>query len=105
MKKVVSVLLMVVLILGCFSISFADSKEGNSIVCLGKDLNKEQRKEVLNYFGYLKEEDANIIEVTNEEERKYLGDFIDSKQLGTRSISSVYVEILEIGRASCRERV
>ncbi len=50
---------------------------------------------MLNLFGA--DENTKIIEVTNEEEREYLGEYIDEKLLGTRAISSVYVEKLPEG--------
>ncbi len=63
---------------------------GNAVVSLGKDLNLEQRQEMIDLFGADSEDE--IIEVTNEEERQYLGQYVDSKVLGSRAISSSYVK-------------
>ncbi len=73
----------------------ADSAEDDRIVVLGKNLNDGQRKEMLKQFNI--SGDLKVIEVTNQEERKYLGKYIDEKHLGTRAISSAYVERLKEG--------
>lgn len=66
------------------------------VVTLGADLTKEQKEEMLKYFGVDRKE-ANVLEVTNEEEKKYLGDVASSKQLGTKAISSSLVEPTDKG--------
>lgn len=66
------------------------------VVTLGANLTVKQKEDMLKYFNVTKEE-ANVIEVTNEEERKYLGDVADAKQIGTKSISSSYVEPTDKG--------
>lgn len=63
---------------------------GNAVVSLGKDLTQEQKQEMINHFGA--DSNDEVIEVTNAEERKYLGDHVDSKLLGSRAISSSYVK-------------
>jgi uncharacterized protein YpuA (DUF1002 family) len=65
------------------------------IVVLGKDLTSGEKKEMLKLFEA--KEDSKVIEITNEEEREYLGKFVDEKLLGTRSISSAYIEKLGEG--------
>lgn len=66
------------------------------VVTLGADLTAKQKEDMLKHFGVTKEE-ANVITVTNKEERKYLGDVADAKQIGTKSISSSYVEPTDNG--------
>ncbi|MCI1944012.1 DUF1002 domain-containing protein [Clostridium luticellarii] len=61
------------------------------VVTLGGDLTGEQKEDMLKYFGVTRQ-DANIIEVNIDEERKYLGNVATSEQIGTKSISSSYVE-------------
>lgn len=63
---------------------FADSFKS---VTLGGDLSDTQKKEMLKNFGVNKN-DANILEVTSEEEHKYLGKVATESQLGNKSISS-----------------
>ena len=92
-NKLLSIALICVFVFS--SVVFADAETHDIVVSLGKNLSSEQRKEMLNLFGV--DENAKIIEVTNEEEREYLGEFIDEKLLGTRAISSVYVEKLAEG--------
>jgi uncharacterized protein YpuA (DUF1002 family) len=72
---------------------FADSFKS---VTLGGDLSDTQKKEMLKYFGVNKNE-ANILEVTSEEEHKYLGKVATESQLGNKSISCSYVEPTEKG--------
>lgn len=69
--------------------------KGQTVISLGKDLNETQRTQMKELLGA--DENTKIIEVTNAEERKYLGDYVDSKIIGTRAISSAYVETLEQG--------
>lgn len=92
-KKVLSIILITVFVFT--SVAFADAETHEIVVSLGKNLSQEQRREMLSLFGV--DENAKIIEVTNEEEREYLGEHIDEKLLGTRAISSVYVEKLPEG--------
>lgn len=92
-NKILSIILIWVFVLS--SVAFADAETHDVVVSLGKNLNEAQRKEMLNLFKV--DENTKIIEVSNEEEREYLGEFIDEKLLGTRAISSVYVEKLPEG--------
>lgn len=61
------------------------------VVTLGADLTKQQKEDMLKYFGVTKEE-ANILEVNRDEEIKYLSGVASEKQIGTKSISCSYVE-------------
>jgi uncharacterized protein YpuA (DUF1002 family) len=61
------------------------------VVTLGGDLTDSQKQEMLKYFGVDKQS-ANVIEVNIDEEKKYLGDTVDSNKIGTKSISCSYVE-------------
>ena len=65
-------------------------------VTLGADLSDAQKKDMLKYFGVSKN-DANILEVTSDEEHKYLGKVASEAQLGNKSISCSYVEPAEKG--------
>ena len=72
---------------------YADS---STVVTLGKNLNKDQRKQILGIFN-VDENKTTIIEVNNEEERKYLEGVATEEQLGKITMSSAYVELLEEG--------
>lgn len=91
LKKIISILCMMIL-LG--NIVHADQFK---TVTLGADLSKEQRQKMLSFFQ-VTEEDVEIIEITNEEERQYLKGIAPEQMLGTRSISSAYVEPLAEGK-------
>lgn len=72
---------------------YADSV---NVVTLGEDLNDSQKQDILDLFNVEKEE-VNIIEVNNEEERRYLEGIATEAQIGKNTISSAYVELLEEG--------
>ncbi len=87
-KKTTSRILSVFLLVVLFSTSaFA---KGNAVISLGNDLSETESKEILNLFG-AKDGDQ-IIKVTNAEERKYIGPYVDiDRYIGTKAISSSYV--------------
>ncbi|MBM7615329.1 DUF1002 domain-containing protein [Alkaliphilus hydrothermalis] len=70
--------------------------QGERVVTLGNDLDQNQRSQMLKIFG-VEEKDVKILVVTNEEERNYLKGIAAENQIGSRSISSAYVEDLEKG--------
>lgn len=67
------------------------SADAYKSVTLGGDLSDQQKSDMLKYFGVTKE-DANVIEVNIDEERKYLGNTASKDQIGNRSISCSYIE-------------
>lgn len=72
------------------SLVYADS---DTVVTLAKDLDDAQRTQMLELFK-VNEKDVKIIEVNNQEERKYLEGVATEAQLGKTTISSAYVELL-----------
>lgn len=62
-------------------------------LALGADLTEAQRQTVLSIMGIdpAQLSDYDVVYVTNEEEHQYLGSYIDSAQIGTRSLSSVVI--------------
>ena len=74
---------------------FVFAKEGDEIVTLGADLKESQKSEMLREMNA--SDDAKIIEVTNAEEYKYLGDVLTSKEIGKRAISSAIVRYEKAG--------
>lgn len=62
-------------------------------LALGSDLKDEERATVLDLMGITEEqvENFDVIEVTNEEEKQYLGEYLDSSVIGSRALSSVLV--------------
>ena len=93
MKKIVCIVLCLVTLLTLSAPAFAVNQ---SRAVIGADLNPMQADMVYAAFG-LKRGDVIELTVTNAEERRYLEGFVDSRVIGTRSISSVYVELLPPG--------
>ncbi|SDI33218.1 DUF1002 domain-containing protein [Natribacillus halophilus] len=73
----------------------ADAVPGDIIITLGEDLSAEERETVLSEMDG--DENDDIIEVTNEEEHEYLGEFIPAGQIGKNAISSSQITIGESG--------
>lgn len=83
----------------CFSllsvplIAHADSAPGDVIITLGENLSEQQKAEILSEMGDY--EDPLIVYVTNEEEHRYLGNYISKAQIGSRALSSSRIIIGE----------
>lgn len=93
MKKKLRPVLVLVLLMGILTTGvLADTRP---VVSIGQDLNMEQRSQILAIFGA--DSDVEIIETSNAEEVKYLGQYVDRKILGSRAISSAYVKPLKPG--------
>ncbi|MBU3161073.1 DUF1002 domain-containing protein [Clostridium frigoris] len=67
---------------------YADSYKS---VTIGADLTNQQKQDMLKYFDVDKNS-ASVVEVTSNEEKKYLGDTVSKEQLGNKSISCSYIE-------------
>lgn len=91
MKKILLPVLASLLLLP--SMVYADSQPGDMIITLGKNLTDQQRSQML--LEMKASEEALIVEVTNEEEHKYLGNYISKAQIGTRAISSASITLGE----------
>lgn len=87
----ISMILSFIFILSSFA--YADS---DRVVTLGKNLDGAQREQILELFK-VDEKDVQIIEVNNQEERKYLEGVASEAQLGKITMSSAYVELLKEG--------
>lgn len=86
-KKLAAVAAAVVMMSAFAGNALADSGE---VVTLGANLNANQKREILNYFG-VDESRTNVIYVNNQQERKYLGGIAPEAQLGRVTMSSSYV--------------
>ena len=82
-KRISALLICSSIVLGSITPAYAD---GANVVTLGTNLSAEQKQMVLNYFG-VKENEVVILEVNNQEERKYLEGVATEAQLGTRTYS------------------
>ncbi len=117
MKKIISFLLAALLLFGTMPAAFAEGETAQVTVelpaeetqtaapapvtlqsraVIGADLTEDQIAQVYQAFGISR---GNVAElrVTNAEERRYLEGYVDNSLIGTRSISSVYVELLPAG--------
>jgi uncharacterized protein YpuA (DUF1002 family) len=92
-KKITSIVICCTIVLGSVSLVFADTAR---VVTLGANLSPEQRQTMLKYFGVNKN-DAVILEVNNQEERKYLQGIAPESQIGTKTYSCAYVEPTKSG--------
>jgi len=94
MKKVISLLMVLLLTLSAGIPAYALGNQSRAVIAA--DLTDEQIEQVYNAFG-LRRGSVVELRVTNQEERQYLDGYVDSALIGTRSISSVYVELLPGG--------
>ncbi len=94
MKRICSLLLVLFLLLSMSVPAYADLNQSRAVIAA--DLTDEQIAQVYEAFGVSR---GSVIElrVTNQEERQYLDGYVDPALIGTRSISSVYVELLPSG--------
>lgn len=67
----------------------------NEIISIGADLSSSQKDEILEELG---SENVRIIEVTNEEEHKYLDGIISSDKIGKNALSSMKLIVLDDGK-------
>lgn len=90
LKKYMAAALALLMLVTIQAPVFADAVEGDVILCFGQDLTPEQRDALMKRFNGSDKDQ--IIEVTNKEEHKYLGDFVPESKIGRKAISSARVE-------------
>jgi len=95
MRRLTGIMLIIVLVFSLFTVSWAQ-EEGKEVVTLGNDLDSDQRDQMLSFFG-VEEKEVEVLTVTNEEEYHYLKEVASKDQIGSRAISSAYVQMLEEG--------
>ncbi|MDR3085835.1 MAG: DUF1002 domain-containing protein [Christensenellaceae bacterium] len=76
--------------------ALAAPEAGQSFTCYGKDLNTEQYAEVLKLLGTDLSSDT-LISVSIDDEKALLRGLVDESKMGSRSLSSARVTILENG--------
>ncbi|NLD18329.1 MAG: DUF1002 domain-containing protein [Tissierellia bacterium] len=94
-KKLTQIITLSLVILMMATPALADAVVGDEIISLGADLTVDQKNSILNE---LDASNAEIIEVTNAEEHKYLGGIISSEKIGNIAISSAKLTILNDGK-------
>lgn len=77
----------------------ADSVDVKPFIALGADLSAKEKSEILRQFGITEAElaDYETTTVTNQEEHKYLDEYLASRVIGTRALSSVMIEQADEG--------
>ena len=94
LKKTIIFLLIALYVTTFSTVALADAA---TVVSLGANLDADQRSQIMTLFGVTSDE-VLMLEVTNQEERDYLGGLVSDEKIGKRAISSAYVEILEDGK-------
>lgn len=75
--------------------------DASKVVTLGADLTDEQKNTMMKYFK-ADASQVQIITVNNQDERNYLGKYISSAQIGTRTLSCAYVKPTQFGGIKVR---
>ena len=96
MKKLFSLLLALVMAFSLCAGALA-ANEGEARAVVGANLSEDQIKTVYTQFGLVRGSVGELT-VTNAEERDYLEGLVDESVIGTRSISCVYIKLLEEGK-------
>lgn len=99
MKRILTGLMILAVILMPGPVSSADSVEVRPYLSFGADLNSNEKSTVMKLLGVTSSElaDYETVEVTNKEEHKYLDAYLDSSVIGTRALSSVKIEEADAG--------
>lgn len=87
-KKIMAMLLALVMTIGCAGSVLA---AGKTTVALGQDLTADQQATVLSLLGISDLNDCDVVYVTNDDEKKALGNYFSADKIGTRSLSSVAI--------------
>ncbi len=76
-----------------------DANANDVYVSLGADLNSSERATVLSLLGVTEDDLKNytVGQITNQDEKNYLGSYLDSSVIGSRALSSVIVVRKEKG--------
>ncbi|WP_055736013.1 MULTISPECIES: DUF1002 domain-containing protein [Bacillaceae] len=75
------------------NVAKADAVPGDVFVTLGQDLSESQKNEMLERMEV--DSDVPTLYVTNEEEHKYLGDYISAQTIGSKAFSSSKITLSE----------
>ncbi|QSZ27731.1 DUF1002 domain-containing protein [Aceticella autotrophica] len=97
-KKTIALIIVLLLFTSIAATAFADIKPGDQFVTFGSDLTKGQRTQLMDEFGIRDTRNIHIVEVTNQEEYKYLGHILPKSVIGTKAISSSLITFQEKGK-------
>ncbi|MDO5145598.1 MAG: DUF1002 domain-containing protein [Eubacteriales bacterium] len=80
-------------VMSCPFTALADSVE-KPYLSLGADLNQKEKEEVLRLLDVREDslDDYMVVEITNEDEHTYLDNYLSASVIGSRALSSVFIE-------------
>lgn len=67
--------------------------DNTKLVTLGSDLNDQQKRDILNFFG-VSETDVQVLYVTNAEEKQLLSNSFSEAEIGSKTFSCAYIHLL-----------
>ncbi len=73
----------------------ADAVAGETVVTLGHDLTPQQKNQILQEMNV--NSDVKTITVTNQEEHRYLGKYLNRATIGNRALSSAKITLEKQG--------
>lgn len=94
-KQIIAILLCLMILCSALTVTVSADAEMKRCV-IGSDLSEDQVEGIYGVFG-VRRGDVTELRLTNAEERTALEGYVDPAVIGTRSLSSVYLELLPAG--------
>lgn len=94
-KQIIAILLCLMILCSALTVTVSADAEMKRCV-IGSDLSEDQVEGIYGVFG-IRRGDVTELRLTNAEERTALEGYVDPAVIGTRSLSSVYLELLPAG--------
>ena len=94
-KQIIAILLCLMILCSALTVTVSADAEMKRCV-IGADLSEDQVEGIYGVFG-VRRGDVTELRLTNAEERTALEGYVDPAVIGTRSLSSVYLELLPAG--------
>ena len=94
-KQIIAILLCLMILCSALTVTVSADAEMKRCV-IGSDLSEDQVEGIYGVFG-IRRGDVTELRLTNAEERSALEGYVDPAVIGTRSLSSVYLELLPAG--------
>ena len=94
-KQIIAILLCLMILCSALTVTVSADAEMKRCV-IGSDLSEDQVEGIYGVFG-VRRGDVTELRLTNAEERTALEGYVDPAVIGTRSLSSVYLELLPSG--------
>ncbi len=94
-KRIIAVLLTLCTLTSLCAVFAEGQHESRAVI--GADLTDAQVQSIYDVFG-VKRGDVTEMTITNADEREYLEGYVDASLIGTKSISCVYIQVLDDGK-------